>query len=48
MYEFMIFCNYIDVLENCNKKNVVLCVFFFFLYGVFIVVKIIIDVIFKF
>lgn len=29
MYEFMIFCNYIYVLENCNKK-MLYCVFFFF------------------
>lgn len=48
MHELMILCNYINVLENCNKKNAVSCALFFPLYGVPIAVKTITDVIPKF
>lgn len=44
MHELMILCNYIHVLENCNKKNAVSCALFP-LYGVPIAVKTITDVI---
>lgn len=48
MHELMILCNYINVLENCNKKKCRIVCPFFPLYGVPIAVKTITDVIPKF